>query len=322
MAEGIIESMQILINGMKEYNIGKAIGTARESLENLKSSDLNEFDRRAAQNAIAGSTAQAIIGFGGSAEAAQQARMGFGAEPLNIQEEKLRATGKNTVAEATNAIQEQEVKAVDLAAKKKQQLEKELLAFKADQDIKVNAAKPKKLADFTSQDKNIISKSLESGKTLNDTIERVKKLSNTALLSPAALSRDKRLFDITRGNAIDIIKRLRSGAAVPSSEDKFYDNLLMNFSQGDLTPERLVENVNELKQGIRRTWESRVEVGEASGVSPEILNRYQNLGNKVFGGQSREATTASPLQTNTQAPDATPAPAPTQSWGAFFRPNK
>ena len=317
--EQVFKGMDDLIGSLKEYNIGKSIQTAKQKIAELQEKDINEFDRRAAQHAIAQSASQAVLGFGGSAEAAQQIRLGMAPPELDMKEAQLRATGKDTVAEATIALQKEQEAAAIRNEKRAQADKIQLKQMDIEAAKELAALKGVNKKDFGVQDKNTIAKSLEMGKVFNDTIARANKVSGIEFLSPEALSRDRRLFEITKKNAIDVLTRLRTGAALNESEERFYGGLISELSKGDVTPQRLIENVQAIKQGIRRTWESRIEMGEDSGLNPEILKKYKARGETIFGPS--ELTI---LDQSSRAPSAAPAASPPSpqggGWMNFFKP--
>lgn len=101
------QGFKLLVQGARDLSTSKALTDAQDKINELKESDLTEFEKRDAQRNISNQVARQLLQFGNSASSAQIAASAFAPSPLQLQEQNLKATGESTIGEALAARQQQ-----------------------------------------------------------------------------------------------------------------------------------------------------------------------------------------------------------------------
>jgi hypothetical protein len=127
--EELLKSFQMLASGIKDMAIGNSIKRAQGKVDEIRADqNMNEFERIKAQQALANAMGNEVLGLGGDAARAQQARLSLAPEIPDAAMRQLEATGASTLAQAQQSL---------LDKAKKDELEK----FKREADLKITLQK-------------------------------------------------------------------------------------------------------------------------------------------------------------------------------------
>lgn len=104
----LLASFEMLTEAVKGLAVNNAIKRAQGKVDELNNNaELDQFEKIKQQQAIAKNVGASIIGFGGSASAAQNAMMSLAPDVPDSRLAQLEATGKGSIAEAQKALQEE-----------------------------------------------------------------------------------------------------------------------------------------------------------------------------------------------------------------------
>lgn len=327
----VLQGMQDLINGLKEYNIGKAIGTARQKLDELASKDLNEFDRRAAQNAIAHSTAQAILGFGGTAEAAQQARLGFAPQELNLQEAQLQATGAPTVSGAVQALNKQNEAAKIREEQRQlqgqlqlQQLRNEGAQGKSDARVEAQTNAPRKFSSADIKTLNMDKSGAANFNNVARTIEAMppERLAKLTVLPDNALSGEERKAKTLIGRVLTVDRHELFGSALTGTENQKFDEVQGTLSSGIVNPKAWAQSFRTVGELYKNSYLRKIDdfaaanVGREQDINRFVISAQSSLGLSPEETQNylnRRTKLQQQIDQNVNRAPAQQAPQPSQS---------
>lgn len=280
-----------LANTITSIRVGNAIQKAQEQAQQIRNNQkLSEFDQIKAQQSIAQATSASILALGGTASDAQQARLALVPEIPDQAMRAMEATGKKTLAEAQQALKLEAVKN-----------EKDMLKYKNDLEMEKQRAHDAKMLEmagikaqkppkgFAPAELKDMRKAADIGQALTDAIGAADQLSNTDMVTSEFLSRNKRVFNILKANAQDIITRLRTGAALNKDEEAFYANLTGSMTGGEITPTRLKETLGLMRDQFYKEFKSPIEMAMARGdVSNDTAVNMAAVGMKKFNQRDLE----------------------------------
>ncbi len=110
----MLQAMDSLANSIRSISIGNSIQKAQARVDQIRQDQtMDEFQRIEAQQALAKAMGAEVVSKGGNAFMAQQAMASLAPDVPDLQMQRLKATGKGTIADATQALaDEQEQKQI------------------------------------------------------------------------------------------------------------------------------------------------------------------------------------------------------------------
>lgn len=288
----MLAAMDSLANSIRQISIGNSIQKAQSRADQIRQDQtMDEFQRIEAQQALAQSMGAEVISRGGSASMAQQAMASLAPQVPDLQMERLKATGKSTISEATQALQqEQEEKqlAAEERAFKRQLMLEQLRAKREAAKGQAKDLKPippsvsnklSELSDMRSQLADLKANFDQKGSLIGPVASRLRPNLLTPAEDVAYASQVKDFFNqyrrIITGAAASIPELKSLLPAVPNETDWGPDFLAKIDTQIAGVDRALTNRVKLLKAQGRDTSDLEEVLGVSAIPAPATSQQQQ-----------------------------------------------
>lgn len=304
----MLQAMNGLAESIRNVSIGNSIQKAQARVDQIRQDQtMDEFQRIEAQQALAKAMGAEVVSRGGNAFMAQQAMASLAPEVPDMQMQQLKATGKGTIAEATQALQQQQeekqIAAEERAFKRAillEQLKAKQIAARGEKQLKpippAVSNKLSELSDMKSQLMDLKANFDQKGSLIGPVASRLRPNLLTPSEDVAYASQVKDFFNQYR--------RVITGAAASIPELKSLLPAVPNETDwgGDF-----LAKIDTQIQGVDRALNNRIKLLKAQGRDTADLEEALGL----FGAESatppaaQPATNAAPMQQSGVVPGLT-----------------
>lgn len=260
--QDVLQGFQSLANTVKEIAMGNAVQKAQLKAEEvLKRNDLNEFEKIRAQQAIANEVATGILGQGGDAARAHQARMSLAPQIPDQFMAQLEGTGKPTIGEASAELrkQDREARLKEIRTQRQLMLEQKELELEAKKDIAGLQMEAKLHAPMSAKETTELSGLANQVGNWQETGRQARKLGTIKLDTPEWLnSTQAKNFQRLKNASDAVLRNELFGATLTNNELAAFKGIIGTMASA-VTAADLASGYEALAQRQKQLYVDRLK---------------------------------------------------------------